>query len=87
MDSDSSRSEELEVRPVFEWYAVRPPHERAAKVCISALEKRHIAVSSSCLLFRRIYPLKAAREVAPPPLEAFNENDDYDDEEDLQAPC
>lgn len=57
--------------PVFQWYAVRAPSLRTAPVCKTALAKRHVIVSHSCLQFRRVYELQAARDAAPQPLHAF----------------
>lgn len=70
--SGSSTSLEGLDRGVFEWYAVRPPGARASKVCVSHLAKRHVAVSPSCLLFRRVYTGDAALACKPPPLSPFD---------------
>lgn len=90
MDSSSESSkgcsDEVDVRHVFEWYAVRPPEKRGTQVCLSALEKRHVAISASCLMFRRVYPLHGARQLFPQPLEAFVDDDEYE-EHSIQTAC
>lgn len=56
---------------LFRWYAVRQPSLRTAPVCQSALGKRHVEISRSCLVFRRVYELQAARDAIPRPLSSY----------------
>lgn len=65
MASDGTTAIQDEI--LFRWYEVRRPNARSSPICKSVLGKRHIQVSQSCLVFRRVYEVPEAREVIPPP--------------------